>query len=212
MIVLVSLLTADMLSMHRGSLPKQMGSSNRSGPIMMTFGEIHSVDGELEVRWRGESGWGETSTRLAEVGTTPWFMRRGEGVLHATSVSGFCTPARPLDGLDEREVAILIHNSALQSQSEAALGFRQLVPEAITMLSQGKLQYREAKPIGYLRNAIFLSLFAILLFCVSKGRSDLWMKRILKAIGPPQHDPDACPECGYDATGLTRCPECGRKL
>ena len=119
-------------------------------------------------------------------------------------------PARSLDGLMEREIALLIHRSALESDSDAAQQFRSMVPRAMLILSQGRLEYREVRPLGYIRNAVFVSLLSLLVFCVVRGRTDLWLGRLTKAIGPPQRDPTVCKGCGYDLRGLERCPECGR--
>ena len=173
---------------------------------------IHEVDGVLECRWRGEPGWSDANTSLHLVGTTPVFMNIPNGVLHTSSMSGYCMPTWSLEGLDERTIALLVYESALQSQAEGARGFCQLNPEAMAMLGRGALQYEEMRPIGYLRNAILLSLLSLFAFCTVRGRADLWLERVTKAIGPPQRDPKACPACGSDIHGLDKCPECGREI
>ncbi|MGD1916960.1 MAG: hypothetical protein ACFCBV_12355 [Phycisphaerales bacterium] len=194
------------------SILKGILRSRQTGPTMPTFGEVHRVHGLLEIRWSGDSGWFDQRTSVASVGASPSFMNFSEGVLHTTSMHGFCSPAWSLNGLDEREVALLIHESALSSDSEGAQHFRQLNPQAMAMLARGKLQYRNAHPIGYVRNAVFFSLVTVLGYCAVRGRADLWLDRVTRAIGPPQRDPYACPNCGYDIRGVDQCPECGREI
>lgn len=62
--------------------------------------------------------------------------------------------------------------------------------------------------MGYIRNAIALTLLALLVLLPIRGRTDLWLKswyrRYVKQIKPGH-----CPTCGYDARGLEQCPECG---
>lgn len=76
---------------------------------------------------------------------------------------------------------------------------------------QGKTSERTPIPIGYYRNAIALTLLAMLILAFAKGRTDLWLKswlaRVLNCRQPWQ-----CTNCGYDVRGLTQCPECGTTL
>ncbi len=209
---LFTLVAIDLVSMQENALPKWFLNTGRTGPTIFVFGEIHEVDGVLECRWRGEPGWSDANTSLHLVGTTPVFMNIPNGVLHTTSMSGYCMPTWSLEGLDERTIALLVYESALQSQAEGARGFCQLNPEAMAMLGRGALPYEEMRPIGYLRNAILLSLLSLFAFCTVRGRADLWLERVTKAIGPPQRDPKACPACGSDIHGLDKCPECGREI
>lgn len=79
------------------------------------------------------------------------------------------------------------------------------------LYAQGKWERVTHLPLGYLRNTIALTLFALLIILPIRGRTDLhlraWKDRLLKRY-PPGH----CPHCGYDARGLEQCPECGTNL
>lgn len=76
------------------------------------------------------------------------------------------------------------------------------------LYAQGKTSERTPIPIGYYRNAVALTLLALLILSYAKGRTDLWLKswrdRLLKRRQPWQ-----CTNCGYDVRGLNQCPECG---
>ncbi len=66
----------------------------------------------------------------------------------------------------------------------------------------------EPLPAGYLRNALTLTLLALLLTLPIAGRTDLWLAPLFKRIFR-RRKPWQCQTCGYDITGLTTCPECG---
>lgn len=79
------------------------------------------------------------------------------------------------------------------------------------LYAQGKTSERTPIPIGYCRNAVAMTLLALLTIAFARGRTDLhlsaWRDRLLKRRQPWQ-----CQSCGYDARGLTQCPECGKPV
>lgn len=76
------------------------------------------------------------------------------------------------------------------------------------LYAQGKATERTPIPIGYYRNAVALTLLALLVLAFARGRTDLhlhtWHHRLLKRPHPWQ-----CKTCRYDVRGLEQCPECG---
>lgn len=210
--LILSIIVVDVSTMHRHAVVHTLFAVRRTGPTFKTFASLHGTPDEFRVVWRDEWNPSDESDFLESFATGPYFLNTTNGLFHATSVRGYCLPWHLMDGLDERKVALAVHRSALESGSQVAQHFRNHYPQAMNLLSQGKLHYRRPLPMGYLRNTFLFGMILTLFASTIWGRADLWIKRILKAIGPPQRDPNACPECGYDVQRLKRCPECGKDL
>lgn len=204
-------LLIDILTMHRESYIKRIQRSPTTRYIH-TPATIHDDGSGLTIAWRYEPGYRSGEHFVKNVGVAKWLLHQTNGRFHATSVSGGILPWPLLNGYAEKELADAIHESAVRSNSDGATYLRQHYPDAMDLLARGKLHYSKTLPMGYVRNAIFFGLILALMVCTIWGRADLWAKRITKAIGPPTRNPNACPHCGYDATGLAICPECGSRL
>ncbi|MEO1007922.1 MAG: hypothetical protein AAFX79_05105 [Planctomycetota bacterium] len=79
----------------------------------------------------------------------------------------------------------------------------------IEMLESGEYSREHALPAGYIRSLLAALTLTLLVYCTIRGRPDLWVARWLDAFRTRRLPPNHCPTCHYDATGLSRCPECG---
>ncbi len=206
------LIVIDVAAMHRNAFIKQL---NR--PVTTRYlyspASIHDDGTGLTIRWQFEPGYGGDASDFVEYfALARWMLDQPSGRWHATSRQSRMLPWPLLEGYSEAALASAIHDSAVASDSEGARFLRAQYPDAMALLAQGKLHDEKPLPMGYVRNAILFGLVFATVSCSIFGRFDLWMRRILVAIGPPKRGPNACPRCHYDCVGLANCPECGTSV
>lgn len=108
-------------------------------------------------------------------------------------------------GLATRQEVHLLKESAKKYLLESNFGWNH-PDHLVAALVSARANYKEQDilPLGYLHNALSLSMFAMLSWSLRFNIPKLWRKR----------DPTKCPHCGYSTIGLTTstCPECGHAL
>ncbi len=73
--------------------------------------------------------------------------------------------------------------------------------------------------MGYIRNAIAITLALITLICVIHGKTWRWLPNPRDWVERKRTAEGRCPHCGYDLEGLAhpnarrvKCPECGQHM
>ncbi|MEO1279468.1 MAG: hypothetical protein AAFV77_10985 [Planctomycetota bacterium] len=198
-----------------------VGVAWATGPRNRFPGLFLTKDDEVELLWY----YGDASNTPAPtlddlsslvndgwlpIGGASTFDDRRSGFYHITERwTAFTLHAEPDEELAQRLMARYVQR--FDSLPPAHEVRRDELFQKIRLFYGQGTQYESAPLVsGYLRNGVAIAMLALLVLLPIRGRTDLWLVRWHHLyISRPK--PGHCSVCGYDASDLETCPECGSK-